>query len=840
MQLSHYHARVQNLFVLSQRIAKKHKHQAVEPIHLLAAISESDQAIDTLRSVSVARSTLQREVQQELVQLPQLPQSSTYLSEAFVHTVQQARALAKSAGHERTDVHHILAALTHSTSDSADPCPKILQRCRLDETSLHKHITSQSPSNPNEHPQGGGLATPRISSKRSDSTEISDGKGPLALGADSRSDLTAQAHLGKLDPVVGRKRELNRLMHVLARRFANNPVLVGEQGVGKTAIVLGLAQRIAAGNVPPYLQGKRLIQLDLGSLIAGSTLRGQFEERLRDLIAQVKATNGGVLLFLQDIHTLVGAGGDGASDAANLLKPALAAGEIQVMGTTTPSGYRDSFDKDPALAARFQSILVTEPSSQEALAILQGVRKGYEQHHGVTICDEALQAAVDLSQRYITQRALPYKALNLLDEACPLQGLAASSSAETETSREVASDFAAGSSEDSKCSERSHGVKRKGTQGEVGAEDIAAVVANITGIPVKKMLRSEKEKLVHMETTLAKRVIGQPDAVRSVAHAVRRSRAGLQDPGRPVGSFLFLGPSGVGKTELAKALSDFLFNDERAMVRLDMSEFMEKHTVSRLIGAPPGYEGAQEGGQLSEAVRQRPYCVVLFDEVEKGHPDVLNILLQVLDDGRLTDSNSRLVDFSNTVIILTSNVGATDLLQGADEAKDGVISPALRTTVFARLRDHFRPEFLNRIDETILFHGLTRPHLAAICTIQLRMLDELLSQGGYHLTLTAEAKKFLIDAGFEPAYGARPLRRAIQRLLKNPLSLAILEGKFKRGDRIKGALRAFAPKPSSEIGTLREAKGLASKPPQGGKRLEFVKEVKKSTKQKSTAPPVTV
>ncbi|MEM7495537.1 MAG: ATP-dependent Clp protease ATP-binding subunit, partial [Myxococcota bacterium] len=766
---------------------------------------------DVLRAVSVTRADLRREVKRELLQLPKLPRSSTYLSETFVQTARRAWAVARSAGEERADVPHVLAALVESSAGVADPCPEVLRRCGLDKTALRERVELQP------------RPTPRAASTNATGVLASQSGKESGLLDRCGRDLTARARLGKLDPVVGRRRELDRLLHVLARRFANNPVLVGEQGVGKNAIVSGLARRIVAGDVPPFLQGKRLVRLDLGSLIAGSTLRGQFEERLRDLIAEVKAAEGGLLLFLEDIHTLVGAGGEGVSDAANLLKPALAAGEIQVIGTTTPRGYRDSFDKDPALAACFQTIAVAEPSAQEALAILQGVRERYEQHHGVTIRDEALQAAVDLSKRYITQRALPHKALDLVDEACShcvggLRPFATKASSGTETPRE-------GSKRGKRRKEAQSALDRAGSTAlsaatgkavssdrtpkplarppAVTAEDITAVVAAITGIPVNKMLRSEKEKLVRMEAALAQRVIGQPDAVRGVADAVRRSRAGLQDPNRPVGSFLFLGPSGVGKTELAKALSDFLFNDERAMVRLDMSEFMEKHTVSRLIGAPPGYEGAQEGGQLSEAVRQRPYCVVLFDEVEKAHPDVLNILLQVLDDGRLTDSSRRLVDFSNTVIILTSNVGAPDLLRGADKATDGVIPSAVRDAVFARLRGHFRPEFLNRIDEIILFHGLTRRHLTTICDMQLRALDVLLAQGGYHLTLTAEAKKFLIDAGFEPAHGARPLRRAIQRLLKNPLSLAMLAGKFKQGDRIKGVLK--------------RGKGNA------GKTLEFVK-----------------
>lgn len=758
MQLSRYQPQVQSLFLASQKIAQQHKHQAIEPTHLLAALAQSDETTAELQSVGVTVKQLQQECQQEITQLPQLPDAPTYLSEAFVQTAQRASALATQGEHQQpAGTYHILAALAESVGTN-NPAGEVLKRCGLNEVLLRKKLTLVSQP-----------ATSNLAAAPSNKQQQLSEQDSSVLSRCCRN-YTDMARRNQLDPVIDREQEMGRILQVLARRFKNNPVLIGEPGVGKNAIILGLAQRMAQGKVPSRLQGKELLGLDLGALIAGSTLRGQFEQRLRELVAEVKAASGSVLLFIDEIHTLVGAGGEGISNAANLIKPALASGEIQALGATTPDEYRNSIEKDPALERRFQPIAVAEPSDEQAVAILQGIAPRYEQHHEVNIRNEALQAAIDLSQRYITRRALPDKAIDLIDEACARRRIAA----EQNPSRPRS-----GKAKPSSRSSRAH----------VNAEHIAEVVADITGIPIKKMLHSERDKLLHMQHVLSQRVIGQQEAVQSVSHAVRRSRAGLQDPSRPVGSFLFLGPSGVGKTELAKALSDFLFNDERAMVRLDMSEFMEKHTVSRLIGAPPGYQGAQEGGQLSEAVRQRPYCVVLFDEVEKAHPDVLNILLQILDDGRLTDSSSRLVNFRNAVIILTSNLGAAHLLSAQSSKVDGSIDTTVRDLVFAQLRSHFRPEFLNRIDETILFHALTKQHLRAIFDIQMQQLSHLLAQNNLTIYVSPQAKDHLIEIGFEPTYGARPLRRALQKWLKNPLSLAVLEGKFKPGDRIDVQLK---------------------------------------------------
>ncbi|MEM7402762.1 MAG: AAA family ATPase [Myxococcota bacterium] len=757
MQLSRYQPHVQTLLLQSQKIAKQHQHQAIEPIHLLLACAQSHETAATLQSVGVVAGKLQQACEQEISQLPQLPAAPTYLSEAFVQTAQRASALAQQGHQHSADLYHMLAALAESVGVN-NATGDLLKQCGLNEVLLRKKLTTA--------PQPAAVASSVASDKQTSSLE----QDSSVLSRCCRN-YTDMARNNQLDPVIDRQQEMSRILQVLARRFKNNPVLIGEPGVGKNAIILGLAQRMAQGKVPSRLQGKELLGLDLGALIAGSTLRGQFEQRLRQLVVEVKAASGSVLLFIDEIHTLMGAGGEGVSNAANLIKPALAAGEIQALGATTPDEYRNSIETDPALERRFQPITVSEPSNEQAFAILQGIKPRYEQHHEVNIRDEALQAAIDLSQRYITRRALPDKAIDLVDEACARRRIALEQNPPQRPR-----------SSKTKPTTRSSRVY-------VNAEQIAEVVADITGIPIKKMLHSERDKLVHMQQVLSQRVIGQHEAVQSVAHAVRRSRAGLQDPSRPVGSFLFLGPSGVGKTELAKALSDFLFNDERAMVRLDMSEFMEKHTVSRLIGAPPGYQGAQEGGQLSEAVRQRPYCVVLFDEVEKAHPDVLNILLQILDDGRLTDSSSRLVNFRNAVIILTSNLGAAHLLTDRSTTQDGSIDAAVRDRVFAELRSHFRPEFLNRIDETILFHALTKQHLRAIFDIQMQQLSALLAQNSLTIAVSPPAKDHLIDIGFEPTYGARPLRRAMQKWLKNPLSLAVLEGKFKPGDCIEVLLR---------------------------------------------------
>jgi len=680
-------------------------------------------------------------------------------------------------------------------------------------------------------------------------------------------DLTADARDGKIDPVIGRDEEIRRVMQVLSRRTKNNPVLIGEPGVGKTAIVEGIAQRIASGDVPESLKDKKLLSLDLGAMVAGSKFRGEFEDRLKAVLKEIEDAAGAVILFIDELHTLVGAGAaEGSMDASNMLKPALARGELRCIGATTLDEYRKHIEKDAALARRFQPAFVGQPTVQDTIAILRGLKERYEVHHGIRIQDSAIVAASTLSDRYITDRFLPDKAIDLVDEAASklkmeIESLPveidrierkvtqleiekqalkrepdpASAKRLAEVDVELAdlneqnAQMRAGWLREKELIETIRAKKKQvedlkldleraqrtadyeaasrlqygeipaaekavedaqksidALQGEGGSflkeevtdEDIAAVVSKWTGIPVRKMLESERAKLLRMEYALEKRVVGQHDAVVAVSNAVRRSRAGLGDEARPIGSFLFLGPTGVGKTELARALAEFLFDDERAMIRLDMSEYMEKHAVSRLIGAPPGYVGYEEGGQLTEPVRRRPYSVVLFDEVEKAHPDVWNTLLQVLDDGRLTDGQGRTVDFKNTVIILTSNVGSHHIMQIDDEEQ-------MRASVMEDLRQHFRPEFLNRLDESVVFHRLGREHLRGIVDIQMRRFIKRLELREITLEMTDEAKDFLAEIGYDPSFGARPLKRAIQRHLENQVAEAILAGRFEAGDTLR-------------------------------------------------------
>jgi len=626
-------------------------------------------------------------------------------------------------------------------------------------------------------------------------------------------DYTDMAQEGKLDPVIGREEEIQRVVQILSRRTKNNPVLIGEPGVGKTAIVEGLAQRIVEGNIPELLKGKRVVALDLSGMVAGAKYRGEFEERLKNVMAEIKKANN-IILFIDEMHTIIGAGAaEGAIDASNILKPALARGEIQAIGATTLDEYRKHVEKDPALERRFQPVMVGEPSKEEAVQILFGLRDRYEAHHKVRITDEAIRAAVELSDRYISDRFLPDKAIDLIDEAASRVRLQAFTAPPNLKKLEEKLEALKKEKEEAVMNqnyekaaelrdqeqklrdlmeqEKSKWKNQNSTNKEVvEEEDIAQIVSSWTGIPVKKLAQEESERLLKMEEILHNRVIGQDEAVRAVARAIRRARAGLKDPKRPIGSFIFLGPTGVGKTELSKALAEALFGDEDAMIRIDMSEYMERHTVSRLVGSPPGYVGYEEGGQLTEKVRRKPYSVILLDEIEKAHPDVFNILLQILEDGRLTDSKGRTVDFRNTVVIMTSNVGAHTIRKqktlgfASNEDLGATEYEKMKENILEELKRTFRPEFINRIDEIIVFHALEDTELKKIVDLMLNSVSKRLEEKGIFLEVTEAAKEQMAKEGFDPTYGARPLRRVIQRMIEDNLSEEILAGKIKVGDKV--------------------------------------------------------
>ncbi|WP_062731761.1 ATP-dependent chaperone ClpB [Sphingobium abikonense] len=846
MNLEKFTDRAKGFLQSAQTVAIRMNHQRISPEHLLKALLEDEQGMASglIQAAGGSPQVALRDTDAALAKVPAVSgsgaQQTPGLDNDAVRVLDSAEQVAQKAGDSFVTVERLLLALTLATTTTAG---KALAAAGVKADALNAAI--------NQLRQG----------RTADTAGAEDRYDALKKFA---RDLTEAARDGKLDPVIGRDEEIRRTIQILARRTKNNPVLIGDPGVGKTAIAEGLALRIANGDVPDTLKDRTLMALDMGSLIAGAKYRGEFEERLKGVLDEVKAAEGQIVLFIDEMHTLIGAGkSEGAMDAGNLLKPALARGELHCIGATTLDEYRKYVEKDPALQRRFQPVFVGEPTVEDTISILRGIKDKYETHHGVRIADGAIVSAATLSNRYITDRFLPDKAIDLMDEAASrirmeveskpeeienldrrimqlqierealrketdqpsrdrlaaLEGDLANleqQSAELTTRWQAEKDKIAGEAklkeqldaariqleqaqrtgEYARAGELQYGTipdlekrlseAQSASAGamlreEVTAEDIAAVVSRWTGIPVDRMLEGEREKLLAMEAELAKRVIGQADAVRAVSTAVRRSRAGLQDPNRPLGSFLFLGPTGVGKTELTKALAGFLFDDDSAMVRIDMSEFMEKHSVARLIGAPPGYVGYEEGGVLTEAVRRRPYQVVLFDEVEKAHGDVFNILLQVLDDGRLTDGQGRTVDFTNTIIVLTSNLGSQYIAALGDDDPVEKVEDQVMDVV----RAHFRPEFLNRLDEIILFHRLGAAHMAPIVDIQVARIGKLLKDRKITLDLTDGARAWLGRVGYDPVYGARPLKRAVQRYLQDPLADMILRGDVPDGSTVR-------------------------------------------------------
>jgi ATP-dependent Clp protease ATP-binding subunit ClpB len=851
MNLNKYTEKAQEAVLTAQRLASELSHAQIEPEHLLVSLAEQREGVvpEVLRKIGADPAQIGRAARELLAKMPQAyGGSEPGLSPRLRAVADFAQKEAERLKDEYVSAEHLLVAIASEPGRS--PAARFLIDKGLTADKIFAALA-------------GVRGSQRVTSQNPEGTY-------QALERYGR-DLTELARKGKLDPVIGRDEEIRRVIQVLSRRTKNNPVLIGEPGVGKTAIVEGLAGRIIRGDVPEGLKHKKIVALDMGALVAGAKYRGEFEERLKAVLKEIADSDGQVILFIDELHTVVGAGAaEGSMDASNMLKPMLARGELHTVGATTLDEYRKYIEKDAALERRFQTVLVGEPTVEDTISILRGLRERYEIHHGVKFKDAALVAAAVLSHRYITDRFLPDKAIDLVDEAASKLRMEIDSmpaeldeierrvmqlEMERENLRKEkdkasverlgrldkeladlkeertrlathwqqeksaiqktrklkeeleavrrdvettqrAGDYTRASElqygrvpqleQEIKAEELSLSELQKGQRmlkEEVDEEDIAEVVGKWTHIPVSRLMEGEVQKLIHMEDRLHKRVIGQDEAINAVANAIRRARAGLQDPNRPLGSFLFLGPTGVGKTELARALAEFLFDDEQAMVRIDMSEYQEKHTVSRMIGAPPGYVGYEEAGQLTEAVRRRPYSVVLFDEVEKAHPEVLNVLLQLLDDGRLTDGKGRTIDFKNTVVIMTSNLGS-QYISERSTGEGGTINEGTRREVMEALRAHFRPEFLNRIDEIIFFHALTREHLKRIIDIQIAGLIRRLEERKIHVELTDSAKELLVQEGYDPSYGARPLKRTIQRRVLDPLALRVLEGEFREGDTV--------------------------------------------------------
>ncbi len=836
--------RSQEALAEAQNQAVSRGHSEITPAHVLRALLSQPEGstVPVLQKLGVPIDVLQGEIEKLLEGLPKVSGGAQpQISRATANVLDKAFEEADALKDEYVSTEHLLLAIANTREH---PAGEMLRRVGAEREALLKALQSV-----------------RGSARITDQDPESKYQALAKYGR----DLTDIARQGKIDPVVGRDEEIRRVVQVLSRRTKNNPVLIGEPGVGKTAIAEGLAQRIVAGDVPESLKDRRLVSLDIGAMIAGAKYRGEFEDRLKSVLREVSEADGQIIIFIDEMHTIVGAGAaEGAADAANMLKPALARGDLRCIGATTLDEYRKHVEKDAALERRFQPVLVREPSVRDTISILRGLKERYEVHHGVRIQDAALVAAATLSNRYITERFLPDKAIDLVDEAASRVRVQIDSMPEDldqierkriqleverealknesddasrerleRVEREVAELQDDGAAMKARWENEKGGIaqlrelkekretlnaelERTQRQGnleraaeirygelvqlekdleaagerladfqsagsllseEVTSDEVAEIVSKWTGIPVSKMLESEQQKLLQMEDQLSARVIGQDDALRAVSAAVRRARAGLQDPDRPIGSFIFLGPTGVGKTETARALAAFLFDDEHAMTRVDMSEYMEKHSVSRLIGAPPGYVGYDEGGQLTEAVRRRPYSVVLFDEIEKAHPAVWSVLLQILDDGRLTDGQGRTIDFRNTVLILTSNLGSESIVSLDDEAE-------IERQVEAALRAHFKPEFLNRVDETIIFHQLKRQHLGHIVGIQLERVRRLLAERRIEIDVTPAAEDLLAEKGYDPHFGARPLKRVIQRLVQDPLAMRILEGEFPEGSKV--------------------------------------------------------